>query len=110
MATEPAKTHKKSYMLACGASLCMGMACYFMADLSLRKGVLGVPCQGFGFILVWAIYWMVRFIGHKRKNPNRPFLTKKDSQYYEEFIDDDLPADSDSLEIEEDVESPEPVK
>jgi len=43
MATEPAKTHKKSYVLAMGASLAFGVAIYFMNDLSMRVGILGVP-------------------------------------------------------------------
>lgn len=79
MATEPAKTHKKSYILACGASLSFGAANYFMSDLSMRLGILGIPCQCFGFVLVWALYYLYRFILHKIKTPNKAWFSKKES-------------------------------
>ena len=88
MTTEPAKTHKKSYILAMAASICFGMANYFMSDLSIRKGILGIPCQSFGFLMTWVIYYLYRYIAQKFKNPRKAWFSKKDSQYFEEFIDE----------------------
>jgi hypothetical protein len=61
---EPAKNHKKSYFLALGASICLGMANYFMSDLSIRKGLKGIPCQMFGFLLTWTLYYVYRLVMH----------------------------------------------
>lgn len=41
---EPAKEHKKSYVLAFLSSLSFGAANYFLSDLSIRHGLKGVPC------------------------------------------------------------------
>ena len=85
---EPAKQHHKSYVLAFLSSLSFGMANYYMSDLSMRKGLLGIPCQSFGFILMWAIYYLYRLVMHKVNNSSRPFFDRKHSQYYEEFVDE----------------------
>ena len=85
---EPANTHKKSYVLAFLASLSFGMANYYMSDLSMRKGILGIPCQGFGFVLTWAMYYVYRLIMHKLNHSDRPWFDRTHSQYYEEFVDE----------------------
>jgi len=91
---EPAKKHHKSYVLAFLASLSFGMANYYMSDLSMRKGLLGIPCQSFGFVLMWAFYYVYRLIMHKVQNNSRPFFDRRHSQYYEEFVDESQPSDN----------------
>ena len=90
--TEAAKEHKKSYLLAGLSALAFGAANYFMSDLSIRCGPNGVYTECFGLFLSWALYHIFKLVKHKfGKNRDKPYISKSKSQYFEEFLEDDLP-------------------
>jgi len=64
------------------------MANYFMSDLSIRKGLKGIPCQMFGFLLTWTLYYLYRIISHQINNSEKPWFDKTNSSYYEDLTDE----------------------
>ena len=77
-----------SYLFATLACFSFGTGNYLNADLSIRLPPLqGVFAQVPGYIGVWIIFHVYKFIEYKcnKKNKGKPYLSKKNSMYYEEF-------------------------
>lgn len=86
---EPAKEHKKSYILAFASCVMFGLANYFMSDLSIRCGSLGVFTECIGLFLTWGAFHIYKYIVYKRgKDSHLPYFRKNISPYYEEFLED----------------------
>ena len=54
--------------------------------------LLGLPCQFVGFIAIWVLFHVYKFVMHKVKKSKRPFFDKSTSPYFEEFVEGDLSA------------------
>lgn len=66
-----------------------GLANYFMSDLSIRCGNLGVFTECFGLIISCALFHIYKYV--KFRNDSKsvyPYFTKRNSPYYEEFLED----------------------
>ena len=63
---------------------------YFVSDLSIRCGNLGIFTQCIGLFLTWALYHIYEYFKHRKDSKwIVPYLSKSNSSYYELFVYDD---------------------
>jgi hypothetical protein len=86
---EPAKEHKKSYILAGLSCILLGYANFHFSELSVRCGDKAVYVLCIGLIFSWALFHIHKFIAFKRNSKSfLPYFRSSNSPYFEEFLED----------------------
>jgi len=69
--------------------IAFGLANYFMSDLSIRCGNIGVFTECFGLFLTWALFHIYKYVAFRRNSKSvYPYFRVSNSPYYEEFLED----------------------